>query len=140
MFFLAQAAARQMLAAGGGGRIINTASLLSHQGGINVASYTASKHAVAGLTRAMSNEWAPVGINVNAIAPGWIDTTGSDFTGADALQHPAGRVGKPADIVSAALFLCSEAASFITGQTLTVDGGMGKLMVYHGDAGWRLES
>ena len=70
-------------------------------------------------------------------SPGWIDTSGQQFTGSDALQHPVGRVGVPADIVNAVLFLCDEKSSFITGQNLTVDGGMTKLMIYHDDCGWK---
>jgi NAD(P)-dependent dehydrogenase (short-subunit alcohol dehydrogenase family) len=73
---------------------------------------------------------------VNCISPGWIDTTGSRLGGPDAVQHPAGRVGIPSDIVNAVMFLCDPASSFITGQNITVDGGMTKLMVYHGDCGW----
>ncbi len=73
---------------------------------------------------------------VNSISPGWIDTTGSDITGADALQQPAGRVGKPADIAETVLFLCSDRAGFITGENICVDGGMTRLMIYHGEHGW----
>ena len=73
---------------------------------------------------------------VNSISPGWIDTTGSDIAGADALQQPVGRVGKPEDIAALALFLCSDKAGFITGENICVDGGMTKLMIYHGEHGW----
>jgi NAD(P)-dependent dehydrogenase (short-subunit alcohol dehydrogenase family) len=76
---------------------------------------------------------------VNAISPGWIDTTGTKFTGADASQHPAGRVGRPEDIANAVLFLCDPKNSFITGQDLTVDGGMTRQMIYHDDAGWQFQ-
>ena len=76
---------------------------------------------------------------VNAIAPGWIDTTGTAFEGPDALQHPVGRVGEPEDILQAALFLLGENSRFITGQTLVVDGGMSRLMIDHGDQGWRYD-
>lgn len=130
VFYLAQAAAKHMVAAGGGGKIINIASLLSHQGGINVASYAASKHAVAGLTRAMSNEWAPLGINVNAIVPGYFATDNTAALRADddrsrALLEriPAGRWGEAADLAGAAVFLASRAASYVHGELLAVDGG-----------------
>lgn len=130
VFFLAQAAARQMVAAGGGGKIINTASLLSHQGGIDVASYTASKSAVAGLTRAMSNEWAPLGINVNAIVPGYFATDNTaalradeDRSAAILARIPAGRWGEAADLVGAVVFLASRAAAYVHGELLAVDGG-----------------
>lgn len=130
VFFLAQAAARVMIEAGEGGRIINTASLLSHQGGINVASYTASKHAVAGLTRAMSNEWAPLGINVNAIVPGYFATDNTAALRADddrsraILERiPAGRWGEASDLAGAAVFLASRASAYVHGTLLAVDGG-----------------
>ncbi|SDL80414.1 2-dehydro-3-deoxy-D-gluconate 5-dehydrogenase KduD [Tessaracoccus oleiagri] len=128
-FFLAQAAGRVMAEAGGG-RIINTASLLSHQGGINVASYTASKHAVAGLTRALANEWAPLGINVNAIVPGYFATDNTAALRADPERSrsileriPAGRWGEADDLKGAALFLASPASAYVTGTLLAVDGG-----------------
>lgn len=129
LFFLAQAAGRAMTATGGG-RIINIASLLSHQGGINVASYTASKHAVAGLTKALANEWAPLGINVNAIVPGYFSTDNTAALRADAdrsdaiLQRiPAGRWGDPTDLQGAAVFLASPASSYVHGSLIAVDGG-----------------
>ncbi|GAB3813628.1 2-dehydro-3-deoxy-D-gluconate 5-dehydrogenase KduD [Tessaracoccus terricola] len=129
VFYLAQAAARVMVDAGGG-KIINTASLLSHQGGINVASYAASKHAVAGLTRAMSNEWAPLGINVNAIVPGYFATDNTAALRADDQRSraileriPAGRWGEAADLAGAAVFLASRAAAYVHGELLAVDGG-----------------
>lgn len=128
-FFLAQAAGRVMAEASGG-RIINTASLLSHQGGINVASYTASKHAVAGLTRALANEWAPLGINVNAIVPGYFATDNTAALRADPERSrsileriPAGRWGEADDLKGAALFLASPASAYVTGTLLAVDGG-----------------
>jgi len=76
---------------------------------------------------------------VNAINPGWIDTTNSTFSGSDATQHPAGRVGKPEDIAEVVLFLCSAKAGFITGESITIDGGMSRLMVYHNDHDWSLK-
>lgn len=119
-----------MIARGEGGRIINTASLLSHQGGINVPAYTASKHAVAGLTRAMSNEWAGHGINVNAIVPGYVATDNTAALRADADRSPAileripaGRWGAPEDLAGAVVFLASRASSYVHGSLLAVDGG-----------------
>lgn len=130
VFFLSQAAARQMLAQGDGGRIINIASLLSFQGGIRVASYTASKHGVAGITKILANEWAAKGINVNAIAPGYFVTNNTELLRQDAtrmeqikVRIPAGRWGEPADIGGAAVFLASRAAEYVHGTILTVDGG-----------------
>ena len=129
LFFLSQAAARHMLKQGSG-RIINIASLLSFQGGIRVASYTASKSGVAGLTKLLANEWAAKGICVNAIAPGYIETNNTEALRADPDRNtaileriPAGRWGKSEDIGGAAVFLASEAARYINGHVLAVDGG-----------------
>jgi len=129
VFFLAQAAARHMVASGGG-KIINIASLLSFQGGIRVASYTSSKSGVAGLTRLLANEWAAKGINVNAIAPGYIATNNTAALQADEVRNrqileriPAGRWGQPADLGGAAVFLASSASDYVHGQILAVDGG-----------------
>ncbi len=129
VFFLAQAAARHMRAAGGG-KIINIASMLSFQGGIRVPSYTASKSGVAGLTKILANEWAPHGINVNAIAPGYIATANTEALRADARRNadilariPAGRWGEPSDLGGAAVFLASRAADYVQGHVLAVDGG-----------------
>jgi 2-deoxy-D-gluconate 3-dehydrogenase len=128
-FFLAQAAARHM-AGNGGGKIINIASLLSFQGGIRVPAYTASKSAVAGLTRALANEWAAQGINVNAIAPGYFDTNNTAALRADPVREPAilaripaGRWGQPGDLAGAAVFLASRASDYVHGIVLPVDGG-----------------
>jgi 2-deoxy-D-gluconate 3-dehydrogenase len=128
-FFLAQAAARNMLA-NGGGKIINIASMLSFQGGIRVPSYTASKSGIAGLTKALANEWASKGINVNAIAPGYIATNNTAALQADETRNrqileriPAGRWGEAADLGGAAVFLASEAARYVHGHVLAVDGG-----------------
>lgn len=130
VFFLSQAAARAMIARGEGGRIINTASLLSHQGGILIPSYTASKSAVAGLTRAMANEWAGHGITVNAIVPGYFNTDNTAALRADEARYeailariPAGRWGDPQDLAGATVFLASPAARYVTGHLLAVDGG-----------------
>ncbi|NIA56048.1 2-dehydro-3-deoxy-D-gluconate 5-dehydrogenase KduD [Massilia sp. TW-1] len=129
VFFLAQAAARHM-AAHGGGKIINIASLLSFQGGIRVPAYAASKSAVAGLTRALANEWAARGINVNAIAPGYFDTNNTAALRADPVREPAilaripaGRWGEPGDLAGAAVFLASRASDYVHGVVLPVDGG-----------------
>jgi 2-dehydro-3-deoxy-D-gluconate 5-dehydrogenase len=130
LFFTAQAFARSALARGTGGKIINIASLLSFQGGIRVPSYTASKHGVAGLTKLLANEWAARGINVNAIAPGYIETNNTEALRADPLRNiaileriPAGRWGAASDIAGAAVFLASPAAGYIHGAILNVDGG-----------------
>ncbi|WP_075791139.1 2-dehydro-3-deoxy-D-gluconate 5-dehydrogenase KduD [Massilia putida] len=129
VFFLSQAAARHM-AAHGGGKIVNLASLLSFQGGIRVPAYAASKSAVAGLTRALANEWAQQGINVNAIAPGYFDTNNTANLRADPVRAPAilaripaGRWGEPRDLAGAAVFLASRASDYVHGIVLPVDGG-----------------
>jgi 2-dehydro-3-deoxy-D-gluconate 5-dehydrogenase len=130
LFFLSQAVARQFLAQGSGGKIINTASLLSFQGGIRVPSYTASKSGVAGVTRLLANEWAKHGINVNALAPGYMATNNTAPLRADAKRSaelmeriPANRWGLPEDLKGAVVFLSSSAADYITGHVLAVDGG-----------------
>ena len=130
MFFTSQAFARAALARGARGRIVNIASLLSFQGGIRVAPYTASKHGVAGLTRLLANEWAARGINVNAIAPGYIVTNNTEALRADPdrsaailARIPAGRWGRPEDVAGAAVYLCSAAADYVHGAVLNVDGG-----------------
>ncbi|GAA1118841.1 2-dehydro-3-deoxy-D-gluconate 5-dehydrogenase KduD [Kribbella jejuensis] len=114
----------------GDGKIVTIASLLSFQGGITVPAYTASKHAVAGLTRALANEWGPAGVQVNAIAPGYISTGNTTALQADpdreaAIRQriPAGRWGRPEDVVGAAVFLASAAADYVNGHVLAVDGG-----------------
>lgn len=129
VFFLAQAAARRMIPAGGGS-IINTASLLSYQGGINVPSYTAAKSAVAGLTRALANEWARQGVRVNGIVPGYFATDNTaqlrddpDRSAAILDRIPAGRWGTPDDLAGAVVFLASPASAYVNGHLLAVDGG-----------------
>jgi len=101
----------------------------------NTESYTAAKGAISALTHALAVTMAGR-VRVNTISPGWIDTTNTTFSGADASQHPVGRVGKPEDIAEMVLFLCSDKAGFITGQDIVIDGGMTKQMIYHGDHGW----
>ena len=130
VFFLAQAAARQFLAQGNGGKVVNVASVLSFQGGIRVASYTASKGGVLGLTRILANEWAAKGINVNAIAPGYMATANTAPLRADAARSaeilariPAGRWGQPEDLAGAVVFLCSPASDYVHGSVIAVDGG-----------------
>lgn len=129
LFFLSQAAARGMVAQGGG-KIINIASLLTFQGGIRVPSYAAAKSGVGGVTKAMANELAPHGVQVNAIAPGYIATNNTAALQADPTRNrqileriPAGRWGDPSDIAGAAVFLASPASNYVTGHVLAVDGG-----------------
>lgn len=130
VFFLSQAVARQFVRQGTGGKIVNVASMLSFQGGIRVASYTASKSGVLGLTRLLANEWAAKGINVNAIAPGYMETNNtaalrSDRDRSDEIlaRIPAGRWGVPDDLAGAVVFLASAASDYVHGHTLAVDGG-----------------
>jgi 2-deoxy-D-gluconate 3-dehydrogenase len=130
LFFLSQAVAKQMVKQGGGGKIINIASVLSFQGGIRVPSYTAAKSAVLGLTRIMANELAPHGINVNAIAPGYMETDNTEALRADPKRNadilariPAGRWGQPEDLQGAVVFLASAASDYMHGFTIAVDGG-----------------
>jgi 2-deoxy-D-gluconate 3-dehydrogenase len=130
LFFLSQAVAKVMIKQGRGGKIINTASLLSFQGGILVPSYTASKSAVMGLTRLMANELAPHKINVNAIAPGYMATDNTKALREDAARNkaildriPAGRWGTPEDLMGTAVFLASPASDYLSGYTVAVDGG-----------------
>ncbi|WP_279388497.1 2-dehydro-3-deoxy-D-gluconate 5-dehydrogenase KduD [Anaerospora hongkongensis] len=129
LFFISQAAAREMMKQRKG-KIINIASLLSFQGGILVPSYTAAKSGVAGLTKALANEWAEHGINVNAIAPGYMATEMTDALQQDAdragsilARIPQGRWGTPEDMQGTAVFLASDAASYLQGQVIAVDGG-----------------
>lgn len=130
LFFTCQAFAKDCIGGGRAGRIVNIASLLSFQGGIRVPSYTAAKHGVAGLTKLMANEWAAQGINVNAIAPGYIETSNTEALRADPDRNraildriPAGRWGRPEDIAGTAVYLCSRAANYVHGAVLNVDGG-----------------
>jgi 2-deoxy-D-gluconate 3-dehydrogenase len=129
-FFLAQAVAQALVKEGRGGKIINIASMLSFQGGIRTASYTASKSGIAGITRLLANEWAQHGINVNAIAPGYFETNNTTALRADEQRNkdilgriPAGRWGKPSDLGGAAVFLASAASDYVHGTILPVDGG-----------------
>ncbi len=130
LFFTTQAFAKAVLARGGTGAVVNIASLLSFQGGIRVPSYTASKHGVAGLTKLLANEWAAKGINVNAVAPGYIETNNTEALRNDPERNqaildriPAGRWGQAEDIAGAAVYLCTPAARYVHGAVLNVDGG-----------------
>jgi len=130
MFFLCQSIGRKALEAGRGARIVNIASMLSFQGGIRVASYTASKSGVLGITRLLANEWAARGINVNAIAPGYIETNNTEALRNDPDRSasilgriPAGRWGVPSDIGDAAVFLLASASAYMHGAVIPVDGG-----------------
>ena len=130
VFFLTQAVAKQFIKQKSGGKVINIASMLSYQGGIRVPSYTASKSAIRGITMTLSNEWAKYGINVNAIAPGYMATNNTEQLrqdgerSADILSRiPAGRWGTPEDLEGAALFLASSASDYVNGFTVAVDGG-----------------
>ena len=130
MFFLSQSLARKVLEAGRPARIVNIASMLSFQGGIRVASYTASKSGVLGITRLFANEWAERGVNVNAIAPGYIKTNNTealrndpDRSAAILGRIPAGRWGFPSDIGDAAVFLLAPASNYMHGAVIAVDGG-----------------
>jgi 2-dehydro-3-deoxy-D-gluconate 5-dehydrogenase len=130
VFFFSQAAARQFIAQGNGGKIISVASMLSFQGGIRVPSYTASKSGVMGITRLMANEWASYGINVNAVAPGYMATNNTAPLRADEKRSaeilgriPAGRWGLPEDLKGPVVFLASSASNYVNGYTIAIDGG-----------------
>jgi 2-deoxy-D-gluconate 3-dehydrogenase len=130
VFQLSQFAARDMISRSAPGKIVNIASLLSFQGGIRVPAYAASKGGVAQLTKALANEWAPKGIQVNAIAPGYFATTNTEALRGDETRNrqileriPAARWGQPQDLAGAALFLSSNASDYVTGTVITVDGG-----------------
>jgi 2-deoxy-D-gluconate 3-dehydrogenase len=130
LFFLCQSFGRKAIGEGRKGKIVNIASMLSFQGGIRVASYTASKHGVLGVTRLLACEWADKGVNVNAIAPGYIETNNTEALRADPDRSaailsriPAGRWGGPDDIGDAAVFLLARASDYMHGATVPVDGG-----------------
>ena len=130
LFFLSQAFARHLVAEKKPGKIVNIASMLTFQGGIRVPSYTASKSAVGGLTKALANEWAKHGVNVNAIAPGYFRTNNTAALQADEKRNaeilgriPSGRWGQPSDLGGAIVFLASNASDYVQGITLPVDGG-----------------
>jgi 2-deoxy-D-gluconate 3-dehydrogenase len=130
VFFLTQAVGKQFIAQHSGGKIINIASMLSFQGGIRVPSYTASKSAIRGITMTLANEWAKYGVNVNAIAPGYMATNNTQQLRQDEERSeeilariPAGRWGTPEDLEGAAVYLASAASDYVNGFTIAVDGG-----------------
>ena len=121
-----------------GAAIVNISSSRDRMSQPQTESYTAAKGGIAALTHGLAVSLAGR-VRVNSISPGWIDTACREYTGPDALQQPAGRVGNPMDIANMVLYLCSEKAGFITGENICIDGGMTKQMIYHGDHGWTLE-
>ena len=120
-----------------GASIVNISSSRDRMSQPQTESYTAAKGGISALTHALAVSLAGK-VRVNSISPGWIDTSYKIYTGADASQHPAGRVGTPMDIANMVLFLCSDKAGFITGENICIDGGMTKQMIYHDDFGWTL--
>ena len=134
-FYLAKLFAPHFTA---GGSIVNISSSRDRMSQPQTESYTAAKGGIAALTHALAVSFSGK-VRVNSVSPGWIDTAYKVYEGPDAVQQPAGRVGNPLDIANTVLFLCSEKAGFITGENICVDGGMTRLMIYHGDNGWKLE-
>lgn len=122
-----------------GSAIINISSTRDKMSMPQTESYTAAKGGIAALTHALAMSLAPL-VRVNSISPGWIDTSGLEFSEEDKKQHPVGRIGKAEDIASIALFLASDEAGFITGENIVVDGGMSHQMIYHGDHNWNLNN
>ena len=121
-----------------GAAVVNISSSRDRMSQPQTESYAAAKGGIASLTHAMAMTLAGKA-RVNSVSPGWINTTDEVIEGADALQQPVGRVGKPEDIAEMVLFLCSEKAGFITGENICIDGGMTRLMIYHGEHGWQYE-
>ena len=117
--------------------IVNISSSRDRMSQPQTESYTAAKGGISALTHALAISLGGK-VRVNSISPGWIDTAYTEYTGADAVQHPAGRVGNPRDIANMVLYLCSNKAGFITGENICIDGGMTKQMIYHNDFGWTL--
>ena len=115
--------------------VVNISSTRAAMSQPDTESYTAAKGGISALTHALSVSLSGK-VRVNSVSPGWIDTTNSKFSDEDNAQHPVGRVGRPADIAKLVLFLCSDNSGFITGENITVDGGMTKQMIYHDDNGW----
>lgn len=122
-----------------GASIVNISSSRDRMSQPFTESYSAAKGGISALTHALAVSLAGK-VRVNSISPGWIDTKNNHYRGADANQHPVGRVGTPLDIANMVLFLCSEQSGFITGENICIDGGMTHQMIYHGDFGWRLET
>ena len=121
-----------------GGSIINISSSRDRMSQPQTESYTAAKGGITALTHVLAVSLAGK-VRVNSISPGWIDTSYKVYEGPDAYQQPCGRVGNPMDIANMVMFLCSDKAGFITGENICIDGGMTKLMIYHGDNGWELK-
>ena len=122
-----------------GGSIVNISSSRDRMSQPQTESYTAAKGGIAALTHALAVSFSGK-LRVNSISPGWIDNAYTVYEGADATQHPAGRVGNPPDIANMVLYLCSDMAGFITGENICIDGGMTRQMIYHADCGWTLEN
>ena len=122
-----------------GASVVNISSSRDRMSQPQTESYTAAKGGIAALTHALAVSLAGR-VRVNSVSPGWIDNSYTVYEGADALQQPAGRVGNPLDIANMVLYLCSDMAGFITGENITVDGGMTKQMIYHADYGWSLDT
>lgn len=122
-----------------GASVINISSSRDRMSQPQTESYTAAKGGISALTHALAVSLAGK-VRVNSISPGWIDTDFTVYDGADAVQHPAGRVGNPLDIANMVLFLCSDKADFITGENICIDGGMTRQMIYHNDFGWKLQT
>ena len=118
-----------------GASIVNISSSRDRMSQPQTESYTAAKGGIAALTHALAVSLAGK-VRVNSISPGWIDTAYTEYTGPDATQHPAGRVGNPLDIANMVLYLCSDKAGFLTGENICIDGGMTRQMIYHNDCGW----
>ena len=121
-----------------GAAIVNISSSRDRMSQPQTESYTAAKGGISALTHALAASLAGK-VRVNSISPGWIDTDYTVYTGPDAAQHPAGRVGNPMDIANMVLYLCSDKAGFITGENICIDGGMTRQMIYHNDFGWTLQ-
>ena len=121
-----------------GAAVVNISSSRDRMSQPQTESYTAAKGGIAALTHALAVSLAGK-VRVNSISPGWIETNGEVWTGPDASQQPAGRVGNPLDIANMVLFLCSDKAGFITGENICIDGGMTRQMIYHNDFGWTLQ-
>lgn len=134
-FYLAKLFSKHFAA---GGCIVNISSSRDRMSQPQTESYTAAKGGIAALTHALAVSMAGR-VRVNSISPGWIDTSYQVYEGPDAVQQPCGRVGNPLDIANMVLYLCSETAGFITGENICIDGGMTRLMIYHGDNGWTLK-
>lgn len=122
-----------------GASVISISSSRDRMSQPQTESYTAAKGGISALTHALAVSLAGK-VRVNSISPGWIDTDFTVYDGADAVQHPAGRVGNPLDIANMVLFLCSDKAGFITGENICIDGGMTRQMIYHNDFGWKLQT